>query len=140
MGYEKNKRPTIAPRFEATAAGTTGTAPYRSKQKATVTIGSTATIIPLVGTAVLNATGTGDKTFRLPTPANGGRVNVSAVDSTHVHVVQTKTTAETFFGSTFQALTWSTSLAYRAATFEVVGAPGSLKWHVVSKSTGATLA
>lgn len=140
MGFQKAKRPLLAPRFKSFVAGTTGTPPLIANQKATITIGSTATILPLVGTAILNATGTGDKSFRLPTPANGGRVHVSAVDSTHVHTVVTKTTAETFFGSTFQSLAWSTSLAYRAATFEAVGAPTALKWHLVSKSTGATVA
>lgn len=140
MGFEKIKRPVKSPRFVSFVAGSSSTAPFIGKQDPTVSVTSTATILPAVGTASLAMAAAGDGTFRLATPAAGGRVHVTAVDSTHAHTVRTKTTAETFFGSTFNTLAWSTALAYRAATFEVVGSSTSLKWHVVSKSTGAVLA
>jgi hypothetical protein len=137
MGYTKFKRPLLAPSMRSFSTR----APFvDGRKRTTVAISSTATVMPLNGTVALNATATGDKSFKLATAALGGKVHVTAVDSTHVHTVTTRTSAATFFGTTFQGLTWSTSLAYRAATFEVVGPSTNLQWHVVSKSTGATLA
>lgn len=140
MGFAKQKRPVLSPRFKSFAAGSTSTPFLQGKQKATITVTSTATILPETGTAVLNATAAGDKTFRLPTPVAGGRVFVSAVDSTHVHTIRTKTSAETFFGTTMQSVAWSTSLGYRAATFEVIGPSTGLKWALVAASTGSVIA
>lgn len=138
MGYQKVKRPLLAPRFKSFAAGSTAQPAFEAKQKATISVTSTATILPETGTVSLNfAT---DKTARLATPVAGGRVTVTAVKSTAINAVTTKTTAQTFFGSTFQTLTFSTTLTYRSATFEVVGSSTSLKWSLVAKSTGATLA
>lgn len=138
MGFQKSKRPILSPRFKSFATGSTSTPPLIANQKATATITSTATIVPAFGTAILNfAT---DKTARLATPVAGGRVVVSAVKSTAINAVTTKTTAETLFGSTFQTVTFSTALTYRSATFEAVGAPSALKWSLVAKSTGATVA
>lgn len=137
MGVEKVKRPIKSPSFRSYSTG----AGFRDERKrTTTTIGSTATILPLLGTVSLNTTAAGDGVFRLPTPGLGGEVHVTAVDSTHVNTVRTRTTAETFFGTTFQTLAFSTALAYRAATFAVVGPSTNLKWHCVSKSTGAVLA
>ena len=136
MGIEKVRRPMVAPQFQG--YGSSGLFKDRGGT-ATQTLTSTASVLPLQGTVILNATGAGDKSFKLPTAALGGRVHVTAVDSTHLHTVTTPTTAATFFGTTFQNVQWSTALGYRAATFEAVGPSTGLKWHVVSKSTGATL-
>lgn len=128
MGLEYFKRPILAPRGVVSPSSE-----YR-------TVASTATILPLNGTVTLATTAAGDKTYRLATPLLGGRVHVTAVDSTHVENVRTNTTAQTFFGTTFQTLTWTTAVAYRMATFEVVGPSTNPKWMVAAKSTGATLA
>lgn len=127
MGLEYNKRPIFAPKGVVTPSSE-----YR-------TLGSTATLLPLNGTVTLQTTAAGDKTYRLPAPLLGGRVHVTAVDSTHVEIVRTLTTAQTFFGTTFNILTFSTALAYRMATFEVVGPSTNPKWMVAGKSTGSVL-
>lgn len=138
MGVEKIKRPISTPRVRSYATASTATPNFYGKQRAPITVTSTATILPETGTAILNfAT---DKTARLPTPVDGGRLTVTAVKSTAINSVTTKTTAETFFGSTFQTVTFSTALTYRSATFEVVGSSTSRKWSVVAKSTGASIA
>jgi len=137
MGYDKSKRPILAQRFKAFGAGSTSTPTVIGNQHAPVTITSTATIIPAFGSAILNfAT---DKSARLATPVAGGRVTVSAVKSTAINTVTTKTTAATFFGSTYQNVAFTTAQIFRSAVFEVVGSSTGLKWSVVSKSTGATL-
>ena len=126
MGLEYNKRRVQTP----------GVVTYSSGY---VTLTSTASSLPLNGTATLAGTAAGDHSFKLPTAKAGGRVHVTATDSTHVESVTTATTATTFFGSTFQTVTWSTALGYRMATFEVVGPSSSLKWMVANASTGSVL-
>lgn len=126
MGFEYNKRRVLAPGF------VTFSSEYR-------TVSGTGNILPLNGTVTLQTTAAGDKTYRLANPTPGGRVHVTAVDSTHVEAIRTYTTAQTFFGTTFQTLTWTTAVAYRMATLEVVGPSTAPKWMVVAKSTGATL-
>jgi hypothetical protein len=137
MGYQKFKRPLLSPRFKSFAAGSTSTPFLQGKQKPTITVTSTATILPETGTVILNFAG--DKSARLPTPVAGGRVTVSAIKSTAINTVTTKTTAETFFGSTYQNIAFTTAQIFRSATLEVVGPSTGLKWSVVAKSTGATL-
>lgn len=127
MGVEFNKRPILAPRGVVA----------HSSEYGSVT--STATILPANGTVSLAYAGTGDGTFRLPTPSLGGRLHVTATDSTHANLVRTLTTAQSFYGTTMNILTFSTALAYRMATFEVVGPSTAPKWMVTAKSTGATI-
>lgn len=127
MGLEYFKRRVLAPGFVR----------YSSEF---FTVTSTATVLPLNGTVSIASAAAGDHSYRLPKAKAGGRVHVTAVDSTHIESVTTNTTALTFFGTTFQTLTWSTSLGYRMATFEAVGPPTDVRWMVVAKSTGATLA
>lgn len=137
MGVHKIKRPVMTP-YVVTAPASTAKSPLQPRTKTAVTITSTATIAPLYGSVILNfAT---DKTARLPVPAAGGHVTVTRVKSTAINAITTKTTAATFFGSTFQTLTFTTALTFASATFEVVGSSTSYKWNLVAKSTGATVA
>lgn len=135
MGFEFNKRPVKAPNFRSYSTEP----PVVDKSRATTTVTSTATILPANGAVILAGSAAADHVFRLPTPVAGGRVHVTATDSTHAEAVRTYTTAQTFFGTTFQTVSWSTAVAYRMASFEVVGPSTNLKWMVVARSTGATL-
>lgn len=130
MGYEKSRRPVFAPGFR--------TPPFTA-QHLTHTHKSTGTILPGDGTVILTSTA-GDKTFRLPTPTPGAAVVITAIDSTKVCSVRTKTTAETFFNSTKQTVTFTTATDRKVAYFHGIGPTSSPKWMVGALTTGATIA
>lgn len=123
MGVEKFRRPLLAPG-------------YRTFNPLGVT--STGTVLPRDGVATLSAAT--DKTFRLPTPYPGANLVVTAVDSTSVLAIRTFTTAETFYNSTKQSVSFSTAADRKVAELVGVGTPAASKWMLKFATTGATVA
>lgn len=124
MATEKIRRPVLTPGTRAIMSVTNVT--------------STATIMNAPGTYAIPAP-SGDKTFRLGAPKRGSEVVVFLdTNSTKVIIVQTNSSATTFFGSTNDQLTCSTGKGGLTAVF--VGLSTS-QWALRTSATaGSTVA
>jgi hypothetical protein len=106
-------------------------------------VSSTATVVNGVGASLITVS-TDDRTYLLGRPARAGVVKYVVLDtpaaSTDNAVLRLESTADTFWGTTFQTLTVSTASdgPNVLASVTLVGA-STTQWALVAKSTGLTL-
>lgn len=99
--------------------------------------GSTATTLKAPGVYTITSTLSADKTWQLGDPSENAQVTVFvATNSTKVPVIQTNSSAQTFFGSTTDRLTLTTGQGCVRAEF--IGLSTSVWAPVItSRSTAA---
>ena len=127
MGYFKSSRPVLSPGLAS--------APQ------SLTSASTGTLINARGVTIIKTTATGDKVFRIA-KVNAGDFKEIACDisSTATASVRAASTAQTFYGTTQDTLTFSTAGSAGIAKFVRLYARTSTSWVVLGRSTGITLA
>ncbi len=144
MGFEKTKRPLLAPGGKWTVGNATANAGQISNFQA-LTGGSTGTIVTNEGvTRILvgstEGTASGILPFRLANPIPGVLKTI-IVDSNSTKIIhvrtQTSTTGFNFYGSTKNALVWTTGGTGPPPSIDLIGVSTSV-WAVktyVSTST-----
>jgi hypothetical protein len=150
MGFEKIKRPILAPGGLQITGGSTFTGAVSADAGVTeavqsLTGASTGTTLTRYGyTFITVASATesataGQYRFRLPTPIAGARKTIS-VDNATTRLIQVvaATSGATFYGTTFNALQFTTG-STQGRVVELIG-QNSTTWAVLSGSTAtATL-
>lgn len=155
MGYEKIKRPLLAPGIAVVsgeAAPSAGSAvgdvltPSGSVVQEVETVTSTAVTLSGRGLTLLVPPSTlaGDMAFKLASPAEAGVIKDIAVNTPTASTFQVSivlaTTALTFFGTTMNAFSLSTAGDGPSVTLglKLVGA-STASWAIVGRTTGWTL-
>lgn len=148
MGYEKSKRPLLAP---GVSVASTGAAPAASGvmgdlnvQKELIgyseTVTSTATLLAPYGLSIIEATTDADRVFRLTAPTRAGvskTVLVNTNGSTDTVSFRPASTAHVFYGSTHNILLATTGANVKAAATFISASTSS--WALISKTTGLAI-